>query len=57
MAPIKVDVSGQAVNARGVLVNIPTQTIALPEPAGPGALGAGLLALSALYRLRMRRRR
>ncbi|MBW2383274.1 MAG: hypothetical protein JRG92_06550 [Deltaproteobacteria bacterium] len=52
--PVKVDVSGQAVDAAGALVTIPTRTIAVPEPSGTASLLNGLLGLALLHWFRAR---
>jgi hypothetical protein len=52
--PIRIDVSGQAVDAAGDLVTIPTRTIALPEPSGGALLVSGILGLTVLTWLRAR---
>jgi len=52
--PIRIDVSGQAVDAAGSLVTIPTRTIALPEPSGGVLLVSGILGLTVLQWLRAR---
>ena len=52
--PIRIDVSGQAVDAAGSLVTIPTRTIALPEPSGGVLLVSGILGLTVLTWLRAR---
>jgi hypothetical protein len=52
--PIRIDVSGQAVNAAGSLVTIPTRTIALPEASGRVLLLSGILGLGVLQWLRAR---
>jgi hypothetical protein len=52
--PIRIDVSGQAVNAAGSLVTIPTRTIALPEASGRALLLSGILGLGVLQWLRAR---
>jgi hypothetical protein len=53
-SPLTVEVGGQAVDARGALVTIPTRTVAVPEPKGGVLLVSGVLFLIFLYRLRTR---
>ncbi|NIU61852.1 MAG: hypothetical protein GWN66_11325 [Pseudomonas stutzeri] len=53
--PIRVDVSGQAVDAAGKLVTIPTRTIAVPEPSDGVLLVSGILGLGVFQWLRGRR--